>query len=390
VRAVALGDIVDFYSGGTPSKSNAEYWKGEVPWFSAKDLKKDRLYDSADHISESVFGETSIRRLPAGTIAMVVRGMILAHTVPISILEVPAAINQDLKALLPKGDVDSAYLAAMLRAQHATILSKVGTAAHGTKKLDSRVLESIEIPLPPLPEQRRIAAILDQADTLRSKRRQVLAHLDTLTKSILQALLAESFERVSLGELIEDGPKNGLYRPAADYGSGTPIVRIDSFKFGSGKIAMGSLKRLRASQNQVAEFALQPGDLLVNRVNSKEHVGKTAIVGELEEPTVFESNMMRIRTDSSRLVPVFAVEFMQTKDVRSQIAPMTKDAVNQSSINQTDVRGVQIPLPPLTRQREFATRTDYIADQRAAVQRALAADDELFASLQYRAFRGEL
>lgn len=97
---------------------------------------------------------------------------------------------------------------------------------------------AIEIPLPPLPEQRRIAAILDHADALRAKRRQVLAHLDALPKSVLQNLLRENFARVAFGDVIADGPKNGLYRPSSDYGSGTPIVRIDSFKFGSSVIAM--------------------------------------------------------------------------------------------------------------------------------------------------------
>ncbi len=78
------------------------------------------------------------------------------------------------------------------------------------------------------------------------------------------------------------------------------------------------MKRLRSSAEQVAEFNLSPGDLLVNRVNSREHVGKTALVGELCEPTVFESNMMRIRVDQDRLVPVYAAEYMQTRDVRRQ------------------------------------------------------------------------
>tara|TARA_B100000678_G_scaffold231944_1_gene200738 strand:+ start:865 stop:2037 length:1173 start_codon:yes stop_codon:yes gene_type:complete len=390
VKTVPLGDVVDFYSGGTPPKANAALWQGDVPWFSAKDMKRPRLADSADHVAEDVFKRTSLRRLPAGTIAMVVRGMILAHTVPISILDVDAAINQDLKALLPKREVDTSFLAAMLRAQHDSILSQVTTAAHGTKKLDSRVLESIPIPLPPLPEQRRIVTILDHVEVLRSKRRQALAHLSALPQALLGDLLRAGFDRVALGDLIAEGPKNGLYRPSSDYGSGTPIVRIDSFKFGSGEISMGSLRRLRASATEVTEFALATGDLLVNRVNSREHVGKTALVGGLLEPTVFESNMMRIRVNQERLLPSFAAEFMQTDDVRAQVAPMTKDAVNQSSINQSDVRSLRIPLPPVALQRQFEARVGAINVQRATMQRALGSDDELFATLQARAFRGEL
>jgi type I restriction enzyme S subunit len=184
VNTVALSEIVEFTSGGTPSKANPTFWDGDVPWFSAKDIKKPRLTDSADHICESVFTATSLRRVPANTVVLVVRGMILAHTVPIAVLAVEAAINQDLKALLPKQDVDSTFLAAMLRAQHSTILSQVSTAGHGTKKLDSRVLESIRIPLPELDEQRRIAAVLDLAAGQRTAIESMLGLQDELIGSL--------------------------------------------------------------------------------------------------------------------------------------------------------------------------------------------------------------
>lgn len=184
MNTVALSEIVEFTSGGTPSKANPAFWNGDVPWFSAKDIKKPRLTDSADHISETVFTATSLRRLPADTVVLVVRGMILAHTVPIAVLAVESAINQDLKALLPKREVDPTFLAAMLRAQHGTILSQVSTAGHGTKKLDSRVLENIRIPLPELDEQRRVAAILDLAANQRTAMDSMLRLQDELIESL--------------------------------------------------------------------------------------------------------------------------------------------------------------------------------------------------------------
>lgn len=183
---VALSEIVKFTSGGTPSKANTAYWNGDVPWFSAKDIKKPRLTDSTDHISEEVFASTPLRKLPENTVVLVVRGMILAHTVPIAVLGVEAAINQDLKALLPKEgvDVDPTFLAAMLRAQHGTILSQVSTAGHGTKKLDSRVLESIRIPFPAPEEQRRVAKVFDLAAHQRASIESMLELQDELIDSL--------------------------------------------------------------------------------------------------------------------------------------------------------------------------------------------------------------
>jgi type I restriction enzyme S subunit len=136
------------YSGGTPSKSNSDSWTGDVPWFSAKDLKQDDLFDSIDHISRDVPRTTSLRLLPADTVAIVVRGMILAHTFPVSVLRAPATINQDLKALLPRVELRPQFLAACLRAQSAAILERVSEAGHGTKRLDVEGLAGIQVLYP--------------------------------------------------------------------------------------------------------------------------------------------------------------------------------------------------------------------------------------------------
>lgn len=289
---------------------------------------------------------------------------------------------------------DPRYVARLLLT--AQMIDAYDQIAFGSvpRRRRSSVKDFLALQLPSMPsidEQRRIAAVLDHADTLRAKRRQALAHLESLPMALLQQLTsAQLHERFDLGDLMIEGPKNGLYRPSSDYGSGAPIVRIDSFKFGSPLIAVSSLRRVRASADQINEFELRRGDLLVNRVNSREHVGKAALVDDLDEPTVFESNMMRIRVDEQRLLPSFVAAFMQTRDVRAQVAPMTKDAVNQSSINQRDVRSLRIPVPAMSEQEDFARRLDAVVDQRAVLQRAVGMYDKLFASLQSRAFRGEL
>lgn len=288
--------------------------------------------------------------------------------------------------------VDSAFLIRYLKSPRALHLyESLGKGAvHRRKAISLQALGTMPVPLPPLDEQQRIAAILDKADEIRTKRREALAHLDLLAQSLMSAVAAKTATEESLGELVIDGPKNGLYLPASEYGSGTPIVRINSFRFGTGRLEPEPLRRVRATEAQVREFGLSVGDILINRVNSQEHVGKSALIRTLEEPAVFESNMMRLRLDPARVDPRFAIEALQQAGVYRQIAPMVKPAVNQASINQRDVRAIRIPLPAIEVQGEFSTRVASIDTQRAAVERALAADDELFASLQSRAFRGEL
>lgn len=152
-RTLPLTEACQCYSGGTPSKSNSEYWNGHLHWFSPKDLKRDDLFESADHINAEVPNWTSLRLLPADTVVIVVRGMILAHTFPVSVLRVPATINQDLKALLPKVPLRPQFLANCLRAQSSTILERVSEAGHGTKRLDAEGLRGINILLPSISSQ---------------------------------------------------------------------------------------------------------------------------------------------------------------------------------------------------------------------------------------------
>ena len=161
-----LGDVVDFASGGTPSKAKSEYWNGAIPWVSPKDMKRIYLEDALDHVSQTALNETALHLIPPESVLIVVRGMILAHTVPIGLNRVPVAINQDMKAMLPTNEMDPVFLLFALLSQHQSILSKVGTAAHGTRRLEMRDVEALPVPIPVMAQQlifRRLASQLEHA-----------------------------------------------------------------------------------------------------------------------------------------------------------------------------------------------------------------------------------
>ena len=298
--------------------------------------------------------------------------------------------STDILPIRPGRDLDKDYLAHFLSQPSMVGFAASRTSGANLPRLSPTVLTTFPIPLPPLPEQRRIAAILDHADALRAKRRQVLAHLDALTQSIFHDMFG-SFEWLGeFGSVIASGPTNGLYRPSSDYGSGAPILRIDGFRPGATLSGSVGWKRLRVDESELRRYALAPGDLVINRVNALSHLGKSALVATLTEPSVFESNMMRVRVDPGRARPEFVLAWLQTPRARHQILRKAKKAINQASINQTDVRSLLIPLPPIELQRSFSVRVDRAHAQREVVETSISADDELFASLQSRAFRGEL
>ena len=156
-RPETLGNLVTVRGGGTPSKTNPAFWTGEVPWVSPKDMKRRELCDAADHISEFAAATTAARLIPPGTVLVVVRGMILAHTFPTAVLRVPAAINQDMKALLPNADILPEYLNAFFWTYNHDIVQLVERSTHDTRKLTTSRLLAIAIPVIPMAEQVAVA-----------------------------------------------------------------------------------------------------------------------------------------------------------------------------------------------------------------------------------------
>ena len=388
MKTVALAEIVDFYSGGTPSKSTPEFWAGSVPWFSAKDMKQPRLSDSTDHIAEDVFSSTSLRKLPAGTIAMVVRGMILAHTIPISILDVDAAINQDLKALLPKREIDPSFLAAMLRAQHATILSQVSTAAHGTKKLESRVLENLRIPYPALPEQRRIAAILDHADALRTKRLLVLTRLESLIQSIFIEMFADCESESISASTLMPRMRNGL-SPATAGGHTAQVLTLSAVT--QGEFNPCAVKRGTFAIDPPLDKRVATGDFLICRGNgNKNLVGRGVYSRDERSDLVFPDTVIAGTVDQSIVMMPFLEAAWRQREVRIQIESVARTTNGTYKVNQQTLSSVVVRTPPLALQRVFATRIEQIAEQKALTQRALVVATTLATSLVDRALHGQL
>jgi type I restriction enzyme S subunit len=304
--------------------------------------------------------------------------------------------STEFHVLRPTERVDGGYLFHLLREPYVRRAGKTKMkGAAGQRRVPAEFFASLEIPLPPLEEQKRIARILDEADALRAKRRESIEQLDALLQSIFLDMFGDpvknpkGWEVSALGDLIVDGPQNGLYRPSSDYGEGTRILRIDGFYDGKMKVET-SLKRVRIPDAEIDKYALQPGDVVVNRVNSREYLGKSALVPPLSEPVVYESNMMRFRIDQDEVHPRFVVQCLQTDHVKRQVLNACKDAVNQSSINQTDVRALRLYVPPIDEQLRFVRAVTGIESLSEPLARHLTELDRLFASLQQRAFAGEL
>lgn len=182
-----LDELVVIQSGVTPSKANLAFWKGSIPWVTAKDMKRVFLEDAIDHISDEAI-HNGARIVPAGTLLMLTRGMTLLNDVPICILQREMSFNQDVKGLRPKRGIDGHFMAWMLISNKKRLLTMVNVAGHGTGKLDTDKLKALELMLPRLAEQRRIALCLRSIDALINAEAQQLDVLKSHKTGLMQQL----------------------------------------------------------------------------------------------------------------------------------------------------------------------------------------------------------
>ena len=237
-------------------------------------------------------------------------------------------------------------------------------------------LRNLPILLPPLLEQRAIASVLDGIDDAIEGAEAVIAATEDLRDALLHDLLTRGlpgqhtewrdvpglgtipadWDVARLVDMLEEGPTNGIYKPDTEYGSGVCLIRIDDFGFGEFE-SFGNFQRIRATEDEIRRYEVREEDIVVNRVNSLSHIGKSVLIPKVNEPTLFESNMMRVRFDRN-LDSRFGAMVLLSDNTRRYFKARAKKAVQQASINQQDVSELPIPLPPLAEQRTIAATLD--------------------------------
>lgn len=293
-----------------------------------------------------------------------------------------ALVNQHIFRVVPSDKVDQGFLRHML----SGALQDMQRHLHGAtmQHVNRGEFLATKIPLPPLGEQRRIAAILDHTDALRAKRRQVLAHLDSLSQSIFQSTIgATGWPVEKLGERL-DFLTSGSRGWAKYYvPSGAKFIRIQNVK--NGYLNQDDMAYVNAPRTAEAKrTAVREGDVLLSITAD---LGRTAVVPDGIGEAYINQHLAILRAPS--LDPRYLADFLASPGGRREVIGKDRGAT-KAGLNFDDVRSVAVPIPSSEMQRNYASRIAHVNTQRAAMQRAIAADDELFASLQSRAFRGEL
>ncbi|MGO4524952.1 restriction endonuclease subunit S [Microvirga sp. 2MCAF35] len=259
------------------------------------------------------------------------------------------------------------------------------------KHFTGQDLAKYELPLPPIVEQRRIAALLDQADALRRKRKETMRKLQELRSSFFMDLFGDPSTNpkgwpIKTISDLADSTQYGTSAKAGEIGE-FPILRMGNITY-SGEMNLSDLKYITLSPKEFEKYTVRDGDILFNRTNSPELVGKTAVFRG-SKPYAFAGYLVRLRTNQ-KADPEYISAFLNSSYGKATLQGMCKSIIGMANINAKELCSIRIPIPPLALQQQFAKRVSKLSALSVHHHTHLQQLDALFASLQHRAFRGEL
>lgn len=271
---------------------------------------------------------------------------------------------------------------------HSQFMNTVAGVGGSLVRARPQHVKSISVSLPPIDEQRRIAAILDHAETLRTKRRQVLAHLDSLTQAIFEQMFKAGAERLVSASEVMPTMRNGVSPATAGQVNAT-VLTLSAITRGGFDPTAAKVRRFAAEPGSDKRVTAQ--DFLMCRGNGNKALVGVGVHSPVDRPDlVFPDTVIAGRVDQAMIAMSYLEAAWKQRDVRQQIEAIARTTNGTFKVNQQTLGGVELKLPAMKRQFEFAEKTGCVRAQRAKTASALDDLESLFASLQSRAFSGQL
>lgn len=404
----SIADLGGTVGGKTPSKSVPHYWSpADIPWVSPKDMKRPVLHGAEDSISERATTEAGMTVLSPGTVLMVTRSGILAHTFPVALTATKVTINQDIKAVRPTREVVSRYLAYALKAYGPHILEGCSKAGTTVASVETELLESFKLPLAPLPEQQRIAdkldALLARVDACRDRLDRVPAILKRFRQAVLSTALdgALSAEWRAAQSRDQSDWRQTTIDEVADVGTGSTPLRSNPAFFDQAGTPWVTSAATGSDYIDAAAESVTPAAIAAHRLKiypprtllvAMYGEGKTrGQVSELRIHATINQACAAVRVDESKALTSYI-----KLALRAQYEQMRAlaEGGNQPNLNLSKVKGIELRLPPKTEQVEIVRRVESLFALADAIeakwQAAHAQVERLTPALLAKAYRGEL
>ncbi len=385
IEMIEIGKCCEVINGSTPSRVKDEYWGGEIDWFTPKDLSKltDKYVDEApEKITQLGYNSCSTTMIPANSLMFTSRAPI-GH---LAINKRPVCTNQGFKNLVPKENIYIVYLYYVIK-KYTPNLQDLGNGAT-FKELSKASISAFKIPLPPLDQQKKIAAILDEADKVRQLNKQLIKKYDALTQSLFWDMFGDPVTN-PMGwvkkpmENLMTIVRGGSPRPINDYlGGRNPWIKIGDATKGD-DIYLHSTKEHIIDEGLSKTRLLPEGSLIF--ANCGVSLGFARIIkfnGCIHDGWLAFSDF-----DENIIDKVFLLKSLNSV---TQYFRDTAPDGTQPNLNTSIMKKYEIILPPIELQKDFVEYLNSIYAQKAQVQQNLEKAEELFNSLLQKAFKVEL
>ena len=308
----------------------------------------------------------------------------------LNIANCECCIGRGLAALTVNNDICTReYLWYALSSKIDELNSK-GTGST-FKAVNKSTLSETEIPLPPLDEQRHIAATLDKVTDLIFKRRQQLDKLDELVKARFVEMFGDTIinphelPSVSLSNLanIVSGITKGRKTNGEELFE-VPYMAVSNVK--SGYIDWTTVKTIEATKSEIEQYRLQSFDVLMTEGGDPDKLGRGAIIQNPPIDCIHQNHIFRVRVDSSRLLPQYLEEYLQHPKAKKYFLSCAKQTTGIASINMTQLRNLPVLLPSLEQQKQFSAIVEQIDQHKLTIQRSLDKMETLKKALMQQYF----
>lgn len=386
-KLTTIGQVARVETGGTPSGQQPDFWNGSIRWMASGEVNQRFVEGTAESITELGLEKSNAKIFPPGTVMLAMNGQGRTRGMVATLL-VEAACDQSLAAISPTAEATPLYLFHNLASRYAELRRLTGD--DGRVGLNLSLIRSLPIILPPLNEQERIGEALASIDEAIAKTEAVIEATEALRKALLEDLLTRGvpgwhrawkqapgigtvpacWDVVRLGDVLSR-TQYGTNVSLSDMPVGIAVLRMGNLQ--DGEISLESVKFAELLSQERAELLLQPGDLLFNRTNSLDLVGKVSIVRTLPYPTSFASYLVRLNARPDRADPYWLNALLNWQPTQERIRRLATPGVSQANINPTNLRSLEIPLPPLAEQRRMVEVLEAVA-LRAGAEQALLLD----------------
>lgn len=382
-----LGNLVQIIGGGTPTRDNPEYWGGRIPWITVKDFgDKIDIRSSQEWITSAGLESSSANLIDAENVILVTR-MALGS---VAINKIPVAINQDLKALICSEKLLSKYLLFFLLSKK-NYFEYIGSGAT-VKGITLDAVRDLLIPLPPLEEQKRIAAILEEADHARRTRRFTQSISDRFLQEVFVEMFGDpqaDWSRVRIESLVTNmrtGPFGSQLLHSEFVNEGIAVLGIDNAV--QNRFVWDELRYITEEKYQkLKRYTVYPDDVLITIMGT---TGRCAIVPKNIPLSINTKHLCCITLVQDKCLPIYLKSaFLYHPEILQQLGVFQRGAI-MDGLNMGIIKNLLLPLPPISLQKEYG---DLVIEQEQALEQQTESErqtEHLFQTLLHQAFRGEL